>query len=80
MFPLQDSPDKYINTEIDVTNNSIFIPASLIQQRAKTYGMLVQQFTNHISKSLFLPADNLLPIANIIYFNLENFLPRTDNL
>lgn len=44
-FPLQDSLEKYnnTNTNIDVVRNSIQIPESLIQQRAKHYGMSVYQ-------------------------------------
>ena len=48
-FPLQDLTDEfndteiYNNTEINVTDSFIFIPASVIQERAKSYGTLVQQ-------------------------------------
>ena len=55
LFPLQDSPDKYNNnTEIDVTNSSILIPASLIQRRAKFYGMLTQQLSYVISCRVYI--------------------------
>ena len=40
-FPLQDTLKKQNETAIDIMNNSIHIPGTLIQQRAKLYGTSV---------------------------------------
>ena len=41
MFPTQYSSQNYSNTNIDVLNYSIQIPASLVLERAGHYGLLV---------------------------------------
>ena len=60
------------------TNNSIFIPASYIQERSMTTGKLYAMphvIISYMYVCMYLTGIDPIPIVNIAYDNIHNILP-----